>query len=74
MPRSIVRDRLGQLRGWPRVRRPGPRSHSPPWSRRDLPPQSPRYEGTPRSDGFTVKPGETLDLGDILIEKARVGQ
>ena len=26
-------------------------------------------KGTPRSDEFTVKPGETLDLGDIVIEK-----
>jgi hypothetical protein len=26
-------------------------------------------KGTPRSDEFTVKPGETIDLGDIVIEK-----
>jgi len=28
-----------------------------------------RTKGTPLSDDFTVKPGETLDLGDIVIEK-----
>ncbi len=45
------------------------RSRSPPWSRRDLPPHSHGTKGTPLSDEFTVKPGETLDLGDIVIEK-----
>jgi hypothetical protein len=34
--------------------------------------RSPRgTKGTPLSDEFTVKPGETLDLGDIVIEKPK---
>ena len=58
-----------QLRGWPHVRRlgkiafpalvPGATYRRNPYS----------TKGTPLSDEFTVKPGETLDLGDILIEK-----
>ena len=69
--RTLAVDRLDQLRRWPCVRRPGA-------DRVPCPdPRSPTASisgktGTPRYKEFTVKPGETVDLGDIVIEKPQV--
>ena len=66
-------DRPDQLREGPSVRCPGPDRVPRVDPGRDVSHRRPHHGRTPNGPQlrkeFTVKPGETLDLGDILIEK-----